>query len=64
MLTVPFIVTSLTPNGLSDEWYHVFIIHAGSLFITNMLFCKFGKGTAAAFTRSTGIPLDSTPVNS
>ncbi|VDO45269.1 unnamed protein product [Onchocerca flexuosa] len=50
MLTVPFIVTSLTPNGLSEEWYYVFILHAGFLFITNILFCKLGKGIAAPFT--------------
>ncbi|VDO10802.1 unnamed protein product, partial [Brugia timori] len=60
MLTVPFIVTSLTPNGLSDEWYHVFILHAGFLFITNVIFCKLGKGTAAAFTCSNGISTENT----
>lgn len=52
MLTVPFIVAALTPNGLADEWYHVFVLHATILFITNALFCKLGKGTPAAFTHS------------
>ncbi|EFO17360.2 hypothetical protein LOAG_11139 [Loa loa] len=60
MLTVPFIVTSLTPNGLSEEWYYVFILHASFLFITNIVFCKFGKGIAAAFTCSKEISIDST----
>ncbi|CAG9537643.1 unnamed protein product [Cercopithifilaria johnstoni] len=60
MLTVPFIVTALTPNGLSEEWYYVFILHASFLFITNIVFCKFGKGTAAAFTCCNGIPIDNT----
>ncbi|VDK84477.1 unnamed protein product [Litomosoides sigmodontis] len=60
MLTVPFVVTSLTPNGKSDEWYYVFILHAGFLFITNIAFCKFGKGSAATFTYSAGIPVGGT----
>uniref|UniRef100_A0AAF5Q0H7 Major facilitator superfamily (MFS) profile domain-containing protein n=2 Tax=Wuchereria bancrofti TaxID=6293 RepID=A0AAF5Q0H7_WUCBA len=60
MLTVPFIVTTLTPNGLSEEWYHVFILHAAFLFITNVIFCKLGKGTAAAFTSSNGISTENT----
>ncbi|KAL3997202.1 putative integral membrane protein [Acanthocheilonema viteae] len=54
MLTVPFIVTLLTPNSLSEEWYYVFLLHASFLFITNVIFCKFGKGTTALFTRSNG----------
>lgn len=58
MLTVPFIVTSMTPNGLSEEWYYVFVLHAGFLFITNVVFCKFGKGNAAKFTYSSGMPID------
>uniref|UniRef100_A0A915Q470 Major facilitator superfamily (MFS) profile domain-containing protein n=1 Tax=Setaria digitata TaxID=48799 RepID=A0A915Q470_9BILA len=58
MLTVPFIVNSLTPNGLPEEWYYVFIIHACLLVITNILFCKFGKGTAAAFTHPNGTAIN------
>ncbi|KAM3722414.1 Sodium-dependent phosphate transport protein [Dirofilaria immitis] len=52
MLTVPFVVSSLTPNGVSGEWYYVFILHASLLFITNIVFFKLGKGNAAAFTSS------------
>uniref|UniRef100_A0A0R3S6D8 MFS domain-containing protein n=1 Tax=Elaeophora elaphi TaxID=1147741 RepID=A0A0R3S6D8_9BILA len=59
MLTVPFIVTSLTPNNLAEEWYYVFILHAGFLVITNLVFCKFGKGTAATFTYGDGRFVDS-----
>lgn len=60
MLTVPFIVTSLTPNGLSEEWYNVFILHAAFLFLTNAVFCKFGTGIAAAFTCSNEKPFNGT----
>ncbi|VDM44865.1 unnamed protein product [Toxocara canis] len=52
MLTVPFIVFWLTPNGSASEWRWVFLLHAGLLFITNAVFCAIGQGVAAKFTYS------------
>ncbi|VDN05036.1 unnamed protein product [Thelazia callipaeda] len=58
MLTVPFTVSLLTPNGSAEEWYSVFILHAVMLIFANLLFCKFGKGTVASFVRSISIAKD------
>uniref|UniRef100_A0A914E0B3 Major facilitator superfamily (MFS) profile domain-containing protein n=1 Tax=Acrobeloides nanus TaxID=290746 RepID=A0A914E0B3_9BILA len=51
MLTMPFLVYSITTENTPGQWAAVFIIHAILLFVTNAIFCIFGQGTAAAFTQ-------------
>jgi hypothetical protein len=51
MLTMPFLVYSITTENTPGQWACVFTIHAILLFVTNAIFCIFGQGTAAAFTQ-------------
>uniref|UniRef100_A0A915D302 Uncharacterized protein n=1 Tax=Ditylenchus dipsaci TaxID=166011 RepID=A0A915D302_9BILA len=51
MLTVPFVVYSLTPNNAPSEWSTVFVLHAILLVLCNKIFCLLGSGLPAPFTQ-------------
>jgi MFS family permease len=52
LLLVPLLVYWIAPNNTSDEWATIFYIFAGTLIITNIIFCLIGSGEPAAFTGS------------
>jgi hypothetical protein len=50
MLIVPFMVNSIAPESLPSQWRWVFLITAGVLVITNLLFALMCSADPAYFT--------------
>ncbi|VDM62692.1 unnamed protein product [Angiostrongylus costaricensis] len=51
MLIVPFIVNSLTPNHIQEEWKWVFLFVATVMFVTNLIFMIFIRGEPCEWTK-------------
>ncbi|EPB77524.1 transporter, major facilitator family protein [Ancylostoma ceylanicum] len=51
MLVVPFLVHSLTPHNIQDEWKWVFLVVAAVMVITNMIFLVFIRGEPCEWTK-------------
>ncbi|KIH45589.1 hypothetical protein ANCDUO_24370, partial [Ancylostoma duodenale] len=51
MLVVPFIVHSLTPHNIQDEWKWVFLVVAVVMVITNIIFLIFIRGEPCEWTK-------------
>lgn len=51
ILLIPFFVFTLTPNNEPSGWSCVFFLLALLLIICNGIFCIFGSGYPATFTK-------------
>lgn len=49
ILTLPYVVRLLCPDGTLDQWRVVFRLIAGLLVITNGIFCLFGQGIPSSW---------------
>jgi nitrate/nitrite transporter NarK len=52
LLSMPFGIEALTVKRPKKDWSMVFVTLAFLLTFTNLVFCVFGKGTAASWTKS------------
>lgn len=51
-LIVPLFVEALTPDNSVEQWRLLFLIHAGMLASASIVFCFFGSGQPASWTRN------------
>ncbi|PAV85989.1 hypothetical protein WR25_26549 [Diploscapter pachys] len=62
MLIVPLIVNVVVPNNTAAEWNVVFLITAGVMIVTNIIFCIFIQGEPCEFTNESYISQRSSKV--